>query len=82
MLVSVTKSHDNAYKLYEIVDQNDTLVIRMGKAISYFIVAYGVSMPSRKNNVAIKVEAVITADDIPLTSRHFLQFRHSMIHPL
>jgi hypothetical protein len=36
-LVSVTKSHDNAYELYETMDQNGTPVTRMGKAILYFI---------------------------------------------
>jgi hypothetical protein len=35
--LSVTKSHDNAYELYETVDQGDAPVIKMVKAILYFI---------------------------------------------
>jgi hypothetical protein len=35
--VSITKSHDDAYELFEVVDQDDTAVTRVGQALSYFV---------------------------------------------
>lgn len=35
--VSISKNHDNEYKLFESVDHNDTPLTRIEEAISYFI---------------------------------------------
>ena len=35
--MSISKSHDNVYKLFEFVDHNDTPLTRIEEAISYFI---------------------------------------------